>query len=492
MLPSSPLPGSPIPSGPLPSSPLPRGPSPSDPAAAAPSSTAPIPAWAPLKDRLLWVKNFRRLLASREKELTALAEAEVARPRFEAVMSDLLPLLAACRWLEKRAPALLAPRRIRSTPWWLSGTRIIEERAPLGTVAIIATWNYPIQLLGIEMVQALAAGNRVIVKPSENAPKTQLRLLELAIEAGLPPMGVLDWTQPTREAGAELLAEHASGLRRFDHVLFTGSTPVGREIAQALAPTLTPCTLELSGRDSAFVLEDADPVKAARAIWAAVTINHGQTCMGPRRALVHQSVDPDFVSTLRTLAAKAPVRRLINDAAADTFQRLVSTAIADGGQDAAGPNAPALRDGTSVRATAIIDCPMATPLVEGRHFAPALAVLPVPTLSYALSLHRRCDQHLTASIFTKDIASARALAPELGATNVTINDVILPTAHPAVSIGGRGDSGWGLSRGVEGLLAMTRPVYVSTGKHGVARVLDTPGPRMAGMVTWVLMRLARR
>jgi aldehyde dehydrogenase (NAD+) len=322
----------------------------------------------------------------------------------------------------------------------------------------------------------------VVVKPSERAPRTQQRLLELAVAAGLP-RGVLEWTPATREAGAALLT------RQFDHVVFTGSTAVGREIAMALAPTLTPCTLELSGRDSALVMEDADGAKAARAIWGAVTINHGQTCMGPRRALVHERVYREFVETLRGLAANAPRRRLIDEKAAASFETLVSAAIKDGGQDAAGSGATPLREHDVVRAAAVVDCPAMASLVEGKHFAPALAVVPVPTLAYALAIHRRCDQHLTASIYTRDIAAARALAPELGATNVTINDSILATAHPGVSIGGRGESGWGLSRGPEGLLAMTRPVYVSSGKHGVERVLTAPGPRLTSLVAWVLTGL---
>ena len=138
---------------------------------------------------------------------------------------------------------------------------------PLGRVLVIATWNYPVQLLGIQLVQAVLAGNRVVVKPSERAPKTQARLIALAVEAAeaVPSMrGVIESRPATRGEGQRLVAEE-----QFDHVIFIGSTAVGRAIAEVCAARLIPTTLELSGSDSAIVFADADARAAARAGAAA-------------------------------------------------------------------------------------------------------------------------------------------------------------------------------------------------------------------------------
>ena len=433
----------------------------------------PLAAWPrrSLSQRLVWAACFRRLVARHADELCDTMREEIAKPRHEAMLGDVLPLLSAIKWMEKRAPSVLAPRTIAGAPWWLRGMRVRVRREPLGQVAIIATWNYPVHLLGVQLVQALITGNEVTVKPSEKASRTQALLLDLAEEAGLPT-GVLTRVDASREAGREMLA-----LNRFDHVVFTGSTRVGTEVAKTLAKTLTPATLELSGRDSAFVLKDADAKRAARAIFACTAFNAGQTCMGPRRALVHEAVYDEFTREIARLAAKATSRELIDeDAARDAFE-LCKKAVEAGGKEATGTLSEPV--GRLWRPTVILDCPAEAELVEGRHFGPALAVVRVASLARALEIHHACDQHLSTSIFTRDQArAAKTLAPLLGAGLVTINDCVIPSAHPAVSITGNGQSGMGISQGEEGLLAMTRPLQITFGP-GAARRAVKPPPKIA-------------
>jgi acyl-CoA reductase-like NAD-dependent aldehyde dehydrogenase len=436
---------------------------------------APIPAPLSLRERLDFVRSFRKTLVKNRAELCDLVSSEIHKPAFECLTSDIVPVLAACKHLEKHASALLAPKRLGYTPFWLKGTDLRIHREPLGRVAIIATWNYPIQLLGIQLVEAIVAGNTVVVKPSERSPRTHGRLIELAQECGLPP-GLLTSTHATREAGANLLA-----AEKFDHVLFTGSTAIGKKIAQTLAGSLTSLTLELSGRDSALVLDDADPVLAAKCIWGAVCINGGQSCIAPRRALVHESVYEPFCETLRSLAAKTPPRTLIEAGSAELCYSLVSDAVAAGGRDASGTT-PTPADGVW-RPTAIIDCPRESALAQGHHFGPALAVIKYTHEDDALAIHQSCDQHLAVSIFTQSSARVRRLLASLKATNVIINDCILPTAHPEASIGGRGESGLGISRGSLGLLALTRPVFVSQSPGLMRKSLKPPPRLIEGMLT---------
>lgn len=416
-----------------------------------------------LADRIAWAAAFRRAMATRQDELMELIARDVEKPSFEALMGDILPLLAACKWIEKRAGSLLAPRRLRHGGVFSLANKATLDRAPLGHVAIIATWNYPVQLLGIELLQALVAGNRVTVKPSENAPRSQIFLLELAREAGRAtnmPQKQLAWTPATREAGATLLKDN-----RFDHVVFTGSTSVGIAIAETLAPSITSSTLELSGRDSAFVLDDADPELAASAIWQGVDMNSGQTCMAPRRALVDEKVYAEFVRKIASRAGAARPRPLINEHAAKQCYDLAVECQRLGGRSLAGVIEPPSADANGrlrcLRPMVFADCPRGVPLVEGRHFGPLLAVVPVNGLEDALTCHDRVDQVLATSVFTRNPARVEAFRDRLRSTLVTVNDCLLPTIHPSVGLAGHGMSGWGITKGEAGLLAMTRPIYTT-------------------------------
>ncbi|MFN0011340.1 MAG: aldehyde dehydrogenase family protein [Phycisphaerales bacterium] len=468
-----------------------------------------------LSRRVAWVRAFRKAVSARRVDLCALMEDEVGKPAYQGLGSDILPLLLSCVWHEKRGWKLLRPTRVGGVPLVMTGLSSRELRVPIAPwdgpdrVAIIATWNYPVQLLGIQLVQAILAGNRVVVKPSENAPRTQQLLLEVARDAGgaggagglgvsgLPP-GVLEWTAATRDAAREVLA---SGTVK--HVVFTGSTRVGRQIAAWAAENLVTSTLELSGADSAFVLADADVDLAASQLWDGVTINAGQTCMAPRRILVERAAYPAFIAALAPLAAAAQPVRLISAEAAARCHAVASGSLVAGARSLSGViEPPDARDGRWLRPLALADCPTAaraTPapgmaeLLSGAHFGPIVAIVPVESVAQALEVHRRCDQHLSASIFSRNVGAARDLAPLLGASQVAINSCLFPTGHPATSLGGRGPSGWGTSRGTHGLLDMTRAVFASALPTWVPRASVTGGSaRMLGALQTLLDTLYGR
>ncbi|MGD1915454.1 MAG: aldehyde dehydrogenase family protein [Phycisphaerales bacterium] len=401
-----------------------------------------------LDERLAWVRRFRRAIVAEMDQLVSLAGEEVRKDSFETLVSDLVPLLSSCRWHERNARRLLRTRRLRSGSIWQFGQKHWMRREPLGLVGIIATWNYPVQLLGIQLVQALvagseSAGNAVVVKPSERCPKTQRRLLEIATSVDLPKDAVRV-RESSREAGELMLHKEA-----LDHLVFTGSTHTGRVIAQTLAPLLVPSTLELSGRDSAIVLEDADLELAARSIGAAVRLNAGQTCMAPRRVLVSSASAERFTELLRAEVAKGG-----------------SLTACDGTQTEA-----------RVEASAIGDA-----LVEGDHFGPTIAVVACASAEAMIDAHRENGQHLATSVFTNNPARAHELIGSLDAGTVTINDAVIPTAHPAAPLPALGASGWGVSRGELGLLAMTRPVHVSSTARKLRVPTDPPEPKQAEQV----------
>jgi aldehyde dehydrogenase (NAD+) len=427
-----------------------------------------------LDESLRWLRRFRDAIRVHHPELCALASEEIGKPRFEAQMADILPLLASCRWHLANGKRLLRPRRVRGGGLLGLGTRFERHRVPVGRVLIIATWNYPVQLLGIQLVQAVLAGNEVVVKPSERAPRTQARLVELAVAAarGLPRVeGRISIRSASREEGRRVLAEE-----RFDHVVFTGSTAVGRAIAEVCAARLIPSTLELSGSDSAIVFADADLAAAARAVFMGVTANAGQTCMAPRRVIVAREVEQAFLQELAKLFAGAAPRALVDARAAEETAAVVAEAIAAGGVSIAATFEGAR--GRELRPVAVRECPVESRLFRGEHFGPALAIRTFESELEAYALHARAGQHLATTIWTRRPARHRDAALALGgAALVHFNSVLMPSAHPGVAIVGRGRSGWGASRGESGLLALTHEVCVTRSSTLFAPPVGEPDAR---------------
>jgi acyl-CoA reductase-like NAD-dependent aldehyde dehydrogenase len=409
----------------------------------------------PVRERLRPVRALRRLLATECDALCAAVARDLGKPSEETLGGDVLPLADACLFLEREAAHLLRPRRVPTAhrPLWLWGQSDAVHRRPRGVVGVIGTWNYPLLLNGVPVVQALTAGNGVLWKPSEVAPASADALFGLLGRAGFPA-GLVERLPATREAG-QALVEAA-----VDHVVFTGSAAVGRRVAARLGERLVSSTLELSGCDSLFVLEDADVNLAAKAAWFGATINRGQTCIAARRAFVHRSVYPAFSDRLREPAAAAAPVRLALASQAEQAGRLVREAVAGGGRllaPATGRNGDPALFSPSV----VLDAPPDAALCREASFAPVLAVLPFDRVEDALDLHGRCPYGLGASVFTRDPRRAEALAALLRVGMVTVNDVVVPTAHPATPFGGVGDSGWGVTQGAEGLLEMTAPQTVS-------------------------------
>jgi acyl-CoA reductase-like NAD-dependent aldehyde dehydrogenase len=423
----------------------------------------------PTQDDLAWIRRFRLSIVRDIPRLQEICRAELDRPEFETLMSDIVPLLDACRWHERHAKDLLRSRRIRHGGIWRLGQSHTLTRRPIGHVAIIATWNYPYNLLGTQLVQAIAAGNRVTVKPSERSPRAHNAMLAIARESGLDEKRLITMA-PTREAGRHLLE-----FGQFDHVLFTGSTNVGRSIASTLADSLTPSTLELSGADSAIVLEDADVELAAESIFFAFSMNAGQSCMAPRRVIVEAGVYDRFVAALRPLVNQAYQERRVDEQEANRLRAMLEKASTQGSVVSSNEKPST---GATVTPAAVLECPPDSEIATGEHFAPAIAVLKSENRLRTKSLAQSSMKSLTVSVFTQSPSQARRLTHDLDAGFVTINDCMVPTAHPGVSIGGRGMSGWGVSQGELGLLAMTRPRFVSKTSKRVRIPTKAPSTRV--------------
>jgi aldehyde dehydrogenase (NAD+) len=326
---------------------------------------------------------------------------------------------------------------------------------PHGVVAVIGTWNYPFLLNGVQIAQTLTAGNAVVWKPSEVGPSCAALLGQMLARCGYPP-GLLHVLEATRAGGSAVTEADV------DHVVFTGSVATGRRIAARLGERLITATLELSGCDAMFVLDDADVELAARAAWFGMTLNRGQTCLAVRRVFVQRSLYPTFSALLETRVRSARPVRLALASQVEQAERLVREAVAEGahllGETGTGANNG---DAAVCPPLVVADARPEMALCREASFAPVLAVLPYDTIEDALRMDTICPLGLGASVFSRSLSRAADLASHLRTGMVTINDVVAPTAHPATPFGGRGDSGWGVTQGEEGLLALTVPQVVS-------------------------------
>jgi acyl-CoA reductase-like NAD-dependent aldehyde dehydrogenase len=428
--------------------------------------------WAarPLAARLRTIRALRHGLAARSAELARAAGAAAGRPEAEVLSAEVVPLAEACRFLEREAPAILATRRLgaEGRPAWLSGVESEVRREPVGLVLVIAPSNYPLFLPGGQAAQALAAGNAVFWKPGRGGLPAAHAFAGLAAEAGLPA-GLLTVLPEAAAAGREALA---AGV---DKVLLTGSAATGREVLAELAHRLVPATVELSGCDALFVLPGADLDRVARAVRFGLALNAGATCIAPRRVFVPLALAADLERRVAALAAALPPVRL-DPETASRVRALAAAAVAGGARILAGSLEPA--DGFLPLVVAGAFPGMA--LLREDLFAPVVSLVRVVDAEEALSFDRRCPYALGAAIFGPE-GRAFDFAGRVRAGVVVINDAIVPTADPRLPFGGRGESGFGVTRGPEGLLELTAPKVVAVRRGRRLPHLEEPRPRDAAL-----------
>jgi acyl-CoA reductase-like NAD-dependent aldehyde dehydrogenase len=420
--------------------------------------------WAavPLPERLGVVRRARQAMAARAEEFAAAISPVLVRTKTDTLLAEVLPLLDACKFLERVAKELLAPRRLGSTgrPLWFYGVVAEIHREPLGHVLVIGPSNFPLFLPGVQTMQALVAGNTVTWKPGVGGGAVARLVAEVLRVAGLPS-DALTVTDESVDAAREAIAAGA------DKVIFTGSSESGQSVLAQLARTSTPAVVELSGADAVVVTPSADLAGAAKAVAFGLRLNGGAVCMSPRRLFAERST----MARLRPLleAELEKVGPVALDArTAARLRVLIDEAASAGGVLRGELNAEAQRPLLVDHASAGMS------IAQSDFFAPVLALIEVGSMLQVPERYAQCPYGLGVSIFCdrRNEKRARVLAKLLKAGTVLINDVIAPTADPRVPFGGRGDSGYGVTRGAEGLLEMTVVKTILVRRGGSMRHLD--------------------
>jgi phenylacetaldehyde dehydrogenase len=318
------------------------------------------------------------------------------------------------------------------------------RKEPVGVVAGIVPWNFPLMIAVWKLVPALAAGCTVVIKPSPETPLTALRLAELAIEAGIPA-GVFNVVTGGRESGAAL-ASHPGVAK----ISFTGSTPTGKLVGAAALQNLTRFSLELGGKNPAIMLADVDVDSAVQGMLAGGFLNQGQVCAAASRIYVHRSQYRTIAEALADIAGsmkigpgidpEAQINPLVSAGHRERVERHIAVAREAGLKFLAG-GAAVEGPGYYVRPTVIADVPPDAAIIRDEVFGPVLALVPFDEPEEALRLANDSQYGLAASLWTNDLRAAMKLVREIDAGTVWVNSHV--PLDPSMPFGGMKQSGIG-------------------------------------------------
>ena len=412
------------------------------------------------RERLL---RMQKLLHEHAPTLTAAVEADfgVRSPRLTEV-ADLFVLRTLLSHTLSHLARWMKPQKVR-TPIYLQPARAHIQRQPLGVVGVIAPWNYPVQLALAPVITALAAGNRVMLKPSELTPHTSAQLGILLAQFFTPD-------EVCVVQGDAALASAFSTLP-FDHLVFTGSTAVGRKVALAAAANLTPTTLELGGKSPCIIDADCDLQDAALKIAHGKLLNAGQTCIAPDYVLLPRGCEAAFVEAYRTAVARLFPRiagnpdyaSIISPRHLARLRNLLQQAQTQGAQvhnmdpapGAMAAQGAATLDGATSRQMApmlVLGANTGMQLMQEEIFGPILPVITYERLDDAIAHINAGPRPLALYWFGQSEAVQRDVLHRTVSGGVTVNDTLMHIAHDNLPFGGVGDSGWGAYHGEPGFL----------------------------------------
>ena len=397
------------------------------------------------KKRAQFLIQLRETILNRLDSIVDLIHQENGKPKFEALSSELLPILDTLTLFAKRGPKWL-----KNTPIHLELMRHRKSYLnywPLGMVLVISPWNYPFLLPLAQIAMALLAGNSVVFKPSEATSAIGLRIQELCNEAGLPPY-VLQTVIGNGSLG-EALIDHKPGK-----IFFTGSAATGRKVMSQASRYLIPVNLELGGKEALIVLPDADlDFASSAALWGGFS-NSGQVCASVERIFVHQSVAEDFGLRLKE---KAERLRAGQDLGVITLEKqkkvyedqlseakTLRTKFLTGGEFSA--------DHRSLSPTVITGLDLKTSKVYREEtFGPIVTITPFQSISEAIAQVNESEYGLLSGIITKNLSLGKEIAKQLEVGTVTINEVIYTAALGETPWGGVKQSGFGRTHSQIGL-----------------------------------------
>ena len=405
------------------------------------------------------LRRLRDALKRRLDEMAAAISADFGhRAKAESLIADGMTVLNEIDHLRRHLRGWMKPGRA-GVGWRFLPARAEIRVEPVGVVGVIAPWNYPVNLALVPLATAIAAGNHVYLKPSEHTPRTSAFLRELLAEV-FPGDRVA-----VAEGGAEVGAAFAA--LPFDHLVFTGSTAVGRKVMAAAAPNLTPLTLELGGKSPAIVCGDYPVEQAAARLATGKWFNGGQTCIAPDYVLVPADRRDGLVDALR---AEVQARYGTNFENANDYTRVINDGqyarLQGYVDDARARGLEVIRLGAADPAqrlfppTLILEPGDDAKVMQDEIFGPIFPIRSVPSLDAAIAYVNAHDRPLALYPFSHDRADIEKILRATLAGGVSVNDALFHFAVSALPFGGIGPSGMGAYHGRAGFDAMSKQLPI--------------------------------
>jgi acyl-CoA reductase-like NAD-dependent aldehyde dehydrogenase len=416
----------------------------------------------PPRERAAALRRLRHAITDNLDTVVKCIVQSTGKVPAEALASDVYPSLDFLRYYEKNAAAILRMKKVK-TPFIYRHARSYVSYQPLGVVLVIAPWNYPLLLALVPAISALAAGNAVVLKPSELTLPVGGLIEDLCRKAALPAR-LLQVVYGDGETGRRLIAAGP------DKIFFTGGAATGRKVMAAAAEQLIPVDLELGAKDPMIVLDDAHFGRAVEAAVYGAFSNSGQACVSVERLYVQKTIYERFIEAL---ARRADAVRAGAGFEADTgavISAAQAAVINEHLRDAAERGARLLNkvrwDGLVLKPVVVAGANHTMKIMTEETFGPVLPVMPFTGDDEAAALANDSAYGLSASIWTGNLRRGERLAKRLAAGNCVINDVIKNIANPYLPFGGVKKSGFGRYHGPDGLYTFTNKmaVMVNTGK----------------------------
>ena len=418
------------------------------------------PGWEALgfEARAQVLKRCQKWVIDNSDRIIETIVSETGKTWEDAQVAEVGYAASAFGFWAKNAETYLADERVKTASPFVKGRKLILRHVPVGVVGVIGPWNYPLTNSFGDCIPAIAAGNSVILKPSEVTPLTALLMGECVRECGLPD-GVYQVAPGFGETGAAM-------IDAVDFLMFTGSTATGKKVLERAARTLTPVALELGGKDPMLVCADADLERAANAAVHYSMQNAGQTCISTERVYVEAPVYDEFVSLvtkkvgeLRQGAPRGPgsvdLGAVIHPPQSDIVEAHVRDAVDKGARVVAGGKRSD-DGGHFYEPTLLLDVDHTMTAMTEETFGPTLPIMKVADADEGVRLSNDSEYGLQASVWTKDAAKGERLARKIEAGAVTVNDAQINYVALELPMGGWKSSGMGSRHGADGIRKYTK------------------------------------
>ncbi len=397
----------------------------------------------------------------------------------ETDVSEIYPVITEIKQARSQLRDWSLPESYHSSMTFL-GTSAKVHFEPKGVVLIIAPWNYPFNLTIGPLVSAIAAGNCVVLKPSEFTPATANFIKNMC-------ESIFDKSMVQVLEGDAKVSENLT-LLPFDHIFFTGSPQVGKLVMQAASKNLTSVTLELGGKSPTIVDETANIKDAAKKIAWGKWINAGQTCVAPDYLFVHESKYAQFVETLGRFSEKIygneeDYTSIINQHHFERLSNIIDDGVSKGGRIVYGGKAD--KGTCRIYPTLFTDLPQDSKLLQEEIFGPILPVISYQDLSEVISRINSLPKALSLYMFSKNKQNIKRILSETSSGTAVINDAVLQFGHPTMPFGGVNNSGIGKAHGKHGFISFSNEKSVLTQRIGIT-MAQTLYPPFTGFKNWML------